>query len=96
MSEESNKRNGEGRGPSRTTWPPAWLAGGAGAVDGPDRSGTGPSVFIPSTLPLDLREAWDERVAIMHHDGGLPLSEAERLALADVLEIAGRTDEPRP
>jgi len=31
-------------------------------------------------VPEDLREAWDERVAIMVADGGVPRAEAARLA----------------
>jgi hypothetical protein len=33
----------------------------------------------------DLREAFEERAAIMEYDGGLPRAEAERLALAAIL-----------
>jgi hypothetical protein len=36
------------------------------------------------TVPEDLREAWEERVAIMVADGGLPRADAERLAWAAV------------
>ncbi len=56
----------------------AWMAGGLcldawpAAADGPERM----------TLPEDLREAWDERAAIMTADGGLPRAAAERLACA--------------
>lgn len=32
------------------------------------------------TVPEDLREAWEERVAIMAADGKLPRAEAEHLA----------------
>jgi hypothetical protein len=39
-------------------------------------------------VPEDLREAWDERVAIMEADGGVPHAEAERLAWAG-LQAAG-------
>jgi hypothetical protein len=31
-------------------------------------------------MPQHLREFWDERVAIMVTDGGLPHADAERLA----------------
>jgi len=31
-------------------------------------------------VPEDLREAWDERLAIMVADGGVPRAETERLA----------------
>jgi hypothetical protein len=40
----------------------------------------------PANLPPDWREQWAERVAIMVHDGGLPLRQAEALALRDVRE----------
>jgi len=56
----------------------AWMAGGLcldtwpAAADGPERM----------TLPEDLREAGDERAAIMTADGGLPRAAAERLAWA--------------
>jgi hypothetical protein len=39
----------------------------------------------PPGLPPDLIELWEERVCIMHFDGGLPWAEAEAAALADVL-----------
>jgi hypothetical protein len=39
----------------------------------------------PSDLPPDLFELWEERVAIVHFDGGLPWPDAEAAALADVL-----------
>lgn len=86
MEVESNKRNTEGRGPSRTTWPPAWPADRAGSAEGRAAAGSAVPSLTPTTLPPDLRERWEERVAIMHHDGGLSLPEAERLALADVLD----------
>jgi hypothetical protein len=75
---EQGNRNAVDRGPSRTAWPPLWLAGGSRAADNPPAT--------PSTLPPDLRERWEERVAVMHHDGGLPLPDAERQALADILQ----------
>ena len=63
----------------------AWMAGaltiGAWSVA---------AVGSPEALavPEDLREAWDERVAIMEVDGGLPPAEAERWAWAG-LQAAG-------
>lgn len=82
---ENSNRNAQDRVPLRATWPPPWLSSGNGRADGPAPPGPGPPVFTPSTLPPDHRDAWEERVCIMHHDGGLPWDEAERLALADVL-----------
>jgi hypothetical protein len=43
------------------------------------------SVVSLLDLPPDRFEEWQERVCIMHFDGGLPWPDAERLALADVL-----------
>jgi hypothetical protein len=82
MEEENSKRNAKDRGPSRTSWPPAWLAG----AGGPTERWAAGLAARSSTLPVELREAWEERVCIMHHDGGRPWDEAERLALADVLD----------
>jgi hypothetical protein len=48
----------------------------------------------PWDLPADLYECWEERVTIMHFDGGLPWPLAERLALAEVLRHAGSTKPP--
>lgn len=81
---EDSKRNAPARVPPRATWPPPWLAGCAGAA--------GPPALNTADLPPDLRERWEERVAIMHHEGGLPLPDAERLALMD---IAGPADSGR-
>ena len=36
-------------------------------------------------LPEGAREAFEERAAIMEHDGGLPRADAEREALSIVL-----------
>lgn len=40
---------------------------------------------IPEELPVDWLQLWDERAAIMEHDGGLPREHAEALALRDIL-----------
>ena len=40
---------------------------------------------IVDTLPVDLREDFEERAAIMEHDGELPRGEAECRALLSVL-----------
>ena len=40
---------------------------------------------IVDTLPVDLREDYEERAAIMEHDGELPRAEAECRALLSVL-----------
>jgi len=53
----------------------AWPAAAAAGAEG-------------RAVPEDLREAWDERVAIMEADGGVPPAEAERLAWAG-LQAAG-------
>jgi hypothetical protein len=90
MGEESNKRNGADRGPSRTTWPPPWLAGVPRPAGRRAAGGSAEPASGPSTVPAHLREAWEERVCIMHYDGGRPRDEAERLALADVLDHAER------
>ncbi len=42
----------------------------------------------PWDLPPDLYERWEERVCIMHYEGGLPWPEAEREGLANVLRSA--------
>jgi hypothetical protein len=41
--------------------------------------------LTPADLPADWHFLWDERAAIMEHDGHLPRERAEALALADVL-----------
>ena len=40
---------------------------------------------VVDTLPIDLREDFEERAAIMEHDGELPRTEAECRALLSVL-----------
>ena len=40
---------------------------------------------VVDTLPTDLREDFEERAAIMEHDGELPRAEAECRALLSVL-----------
>jgi hypothetical protein len=54
-------------------WVAETLAMAAGAV--PAVAGE-----VRSTVPETLRKAWEERVAIMVVDGGLPRAGAERLA----------------
>lgn len=44
-----------------------------------------PRDACPWNLTPEQHELWDERVCIMHYDGGLPWAEAARAALADVL-----------
>jgi hypothetical protein len=44
-----------------------------------------PPGVAPWDLPPDLAELWEERVTIMHYDGGLSWPEAEARSLADVL-----------
>jgi hypothetical protein len=55
----------------------AWAAGVLGVEVWPAAAAAGGEEL---TVPDDLREAWDERVAIMSADGGLPRAEAEHLA----------------
>jgi hypothetical protein len=38
----------------------------------------------PADLPLDWRERWEERAAIMEYEGGLLPDRAEALALVDI------------
>lgn len=54
-----------------------WAAGVLAVKAGPAAGATGREVH---TVPEDLRERWEERVAIMVTDGGLPPVDAERLA----------------
>lgn len=96
MRGESSERSAEGRGPPRTAWPPAWLAGNRGPAGPRAAGGSRETELSPSNLPADLREAWEERICIIHYDAGRPWEEAERLALADVLENAARPDGPAP
>jgi hypothetical protein len=44
-----------------------------------------PFGFGPDDLPGDWRCEWEERAAIMEHDGKLPKERAEYLALRDIL-----------
>ncbi|MCK8786743.1 hypothetical protein M0638_20435 [Roseomonas sp. NAR14] len=39
----------------------------------------------PGTLQADLRDAFEERAAILEFDAGLPRAEAERLAWVEVM-----------
>jgi hypothetical protein len=41
--------------------------------------------ITPSELPPDWHFLWDERAAIMEHDGNLPREHAEAQALLDIL-----------
>jgi len=75
---ENTKCNGLARGPSRTTWPPAWLKTAPPAPTG------------PADLPPELRETWEERAAIMEFDGRLSREQAEAAALVDVLAATER------
>ena len=53
----------------------AWAAGALAVGIWPAAAG-GEALAVPE----ELREAWDERVAIMVADGGMALADAERLA----------------
>ena len=57
----------------------AWMAGELTVRDGPASVDEGSTRL---QVPEDLEEIWDERVAIMVADGGLPHAEAECLAWA--------------
>ena len=57
----------------------AWVAGTLTVGTGPPPAAVGAAMSIVSE---DLREAWDERVAIMMAEGGVPSADAERLAWA--------------
>jgi len=63
----------------------AWIAGVLNIGAWPAAEAAGAEGLA---VPEDLREAWDERVAIMEADGGVPHAEAERLAWAG-LQAAG-------
>lgn len=41
---------------------------------------------VPPPLPADWHFLWDERAAIMEHEGGLPRELAEARALDDVVQ----------
>jgi hypothetical protein len=55
----------------------AWAVGVLAVGAGPAAAGGEAHV-----VPEDLREAWAERIAIMVADGGIPRTDAERLAWA--------------
>ena len=60
----------------------------------PDRTAPAPPpapVVTSDDLPADWHFLWDERAAIMEHDGQLPRERAEALALADILRAMERT-----
>jgi len=63
----------------------AWMAGVLHIGAWPAAAAAGAEGLA---VPEDLREAWDERVAIMEADGGVPHAEAERVAWAG-LQAAG-------
>ena len=63
----------------------AWMAGVLNIGAWPAAAAAGAEGLA---VPEDLRETWDERVAIMETDGGLPRAEAERWAWAG-LQAAG-------
>jgi hypothetical protein len=44
----------------------------------------------PTDLPADWHFLWDERSAIMEHDGGLHRERAEALALTDIVRAMNR------
>jgi hypothetical protein len=99
MTRENNKRNGLEHVPACSTWPPAWLRiSTLTTVPGTATPSTPaipaipkpePPAASPWDLTPDLYERWEERVCIMHYDGGLPWPEAEAEALADVQRTAG-------
>ena len=45
-------------------------------------------------LDADILEAWSERAAIMHYDGGLPVARAEFLAAKEVQRMVGAAKVP--
>jgi hypothetical protein len=53
-----------------------------------------PVTVTPDDLPPDWHFAWDERAAIMEHNGKLPRERAEALALLDVLRQMKRAGSP--
>jgi len=63
----------------------AWGAGVLAVGAWPAEAATGAEGLV---VPENLREAWNERVAIMVADGGLPRATAERLAWVG-LQAAG-------
>jgi hypothetical protein len=69
--------SGDGINLNKLTTPAGTLAVAAGSVP----AGAGAA---KRSVPEALREAWEERVAIMVVEGGLPRADAERLAWAAV------------
>ena len=55
----------------------AWAAGVLAVEAGPAAAAAGGAALA---VPEELREAWEERAAIMMEDGGLPPASAKRLA----------------
>ena len=47
------------------------------------------TLISPNALPDDLRDAYEERAAIMEYDGGLPRERAEAAALAETIPWIG-------
>jgi hypothetical protein len=96
MRPEEEKHNGVEHVPTCSTWPPPWLME---ADPRPARVPAKPKLpdalgdISPWDLSAELYELWEERVCIMHCDGGLPWREAEVLALADVLRPSHLKDE---
>jgi len=64
----------------------AWAAGMLAVDTWPAGAGESPAELA---VPEDLREAWDERVAIMEWDGGLARLEAERAAWGWLTDASG-------
>jgi len=94
MKKESNERNGLEHVPACSNWPPPWLTPGpANENSAGARLPEPPADVSPWDLPPDLYERWEERVCIMHYDGGLPWPEAEKFALADVLRQVAPNEE---
>ena len=63
-------------------WKDASAAWAAGVLTLGDWSAVVGEDSTRRQVPEDLQEAWDERIAIMVVDGGLPRVEAERVAWA--------------
>ncbi len=60
------------------------------AIFDPDRTDPAPSVaeyLAEAGLPDPWHQLWEERAAIMEHDGWLPSTRAEALALTEVLRM---------
>jgi hypothetical protein len=47
-------------------------------------------IIGPDDLPGDWRVDWEERAAIMEHDGKLPRERAEALALTEIVKAMSR------